>query len=432
MSETYGTLQYEATVGSGGTTAVSAAFETTAAIVGGMNTSEGSATAGETQTLTNSNNVDTLFGDTSDLARQVRAAFANGVGTVYAIPVTETQTTETFTGTASGVLGNKPVFDPNVHPEHDITATDTVAATTVTVNIVYDTGTDIATPSTTDEINLNPVTGEFEADESSDYDIDYTYGDFASAVEQAASLLPRIVGVCTANTSVGNDWLTEANTYDTDFGFMHGIIGAMPDTDASAYSDAFDDRRLSVAAPSRAYLDTAETEEVWTVGAIAGRQASKALGDSTTYENIQGLASLRTSYLNTEVQTLIDNQVLTLKQSGGIKLVKDMTTSTDPQFERIYASEIGDEATEISRQISEQFVGEKNTDDNRLLLEESHNTSYDELLEDDLLEDYYVQVTKGATDFEVDMTIGLDIIGLMDFIDVEITIGDVVRNGGVA
>jgi hypothetical protein len=52
--------------------------------------------------------------------------------------------------------------------------------------------------------------------------------------------------------------------------------------------------------------------------------------------------------------------------------------------------------------------------------------------DDDLLEDYYVEVAKGATDFEVELTIGLDVIGLMDFIDVEIVIGDVVRNGGVA
>jgi hypothetical protein len=432
MSETYGTIQYESTVKSGGLSAVSAAFESTAAIVGGMNTSEGSATEGEAQTLTNSNNVDTLFGDESELAKQVRAAFANGVQTVYAVPLSETTATDSVAGSASGVLDHVPAVDPNVHPEHDITATDTVAASSVTVNIVYDEGTDIATPTEADTINLNPVTGEWEADESSDYDIEYTYGDFQTAVETATSLVPRIVGICTANTSVANDYLTEANTLDTDFDFMHGLVGAMPDTEASAYDDAFDDRRLSVVASSRGYLDAAETEEVWTVGAVAGRQAAKALGDSTTYEDIQGLSSLRTSYLNSEVQTLVDNQVLPLKQSGGIKLIKDMTTSTDPQFERIYASEIVDEATEISRRISENFISDKNTEDNRFLLRESHDASYSEMDDDDLLEDYYVEVAKGATDFEVELTIGLDVIGLMDFINVEIVIGDVVRNGGVA
>lgn len=431
MSETYGTIQYEATVQSGGTTAVSAAFERTGAIVGGMNTAEGSATEGEVQTLTNSNNADTLFGENSDLTRQVRGAFANGVGTLYAIPVTETGTTDTVTATASGVLQNAPVFDPNVHEEHEVTATDTTAATTVDVNIVYDEGADIATPSEADTINLNPVTGEFEADESSDYELSYTYGDYTSAIKKAAELLPRIVGVATAATDLGNDWLTEANTYDTDFGFMHGIIGAMPNADAETYDDSFDDRRLSVAAASRGYLDDAETEEAWTIGALVGKQAGKALGDSSTYEPLNGFASLRTSYLNTEIQSLIDKQVMPLKNSGGIKVVKDMTTSTDPQFERLYASEIADEATEISRQISENFTGEKNTEDNRLLLRESHTTSYEEMSDDDLLEDYFVSVEKGATDFEVDMTIGLDIIGLMDFIDVEIVIGDVVRNGGV-
>ena len=432
MSETYGTIQYEATVKSGGLSAVSAAFESTAAIVGGMNTSEGSATDGNLQTLTNSNNVDTLFGGDSELAKQVRAAKANGVQTIYAYPLEETEVGDVITATQSGTINNAPAFDPSVHPEHDITATDTVEGEDVTVNVVYDTGTDISTPSDANTINLNPETGEFEADESSDYEINYTYGDWTTAVEEVTSMLPRIVGLCTANTSVANDYLTEANSYDIDFGFMHGLLGAMPDTEASSYEDSFDDRRLSVVASSRGYLDDAETEEVWTVGAIAGRQAAKALGDSTTYENIQGLASLRTSYLNSEVQTLVDNQVLPLKQSGGIKLIKDMTTSTDPQFERIYASEIVDEATEISRRISENFIGDKNTEDNRFLLRESHDASYSEMDDDDLLEDYYVEVAKGATDFEVELTIGLDVIGLMDFIDVEIVIGDVVRNGGVA
>lgn len=432
MSETYGNIQYEATVKSGGVTAVSAAFERTGAIVGGMNVAEGSATEGEVQTLTNSNNVDTLFGDNSDLARQCRGAFANGVGTLYAIPVAETEETDVVSGTASGALDNAPVFDPNVHEEHDVTATDTTEATTVDVSIVYDEGDDIATPSEANSINLNPVTGEWEADESSDYEIDYTYGDYSGAIKQAAELQPRIVGVATANESLGNDWLTEANSYDTDFGFMHGLIGTMPETDANTYDDSFDDRRLSVVASSRGYLDAAETEEAYTIGALVGKQASKELGDSTTYESLNGFTSLRTSYLNTEIQTLVDKQVLPLKESGGVKVIKDMTTSTDPQFERIYASEIVDEVTEISRQISENFTGEKNTEDNRLLLRESHTSSYEELSDDDLLEDYYVQVEKGATDFEVDMTIGLDVIGLMDFIDVEIIIGDVVRNGGVA
>ena len=51
---------------------------------------------------------------------------------------------------------------------------------------------------------------------------------------------------------------------------------------------------------------------------------------------------------------------------------------------------------------------------------------------DDLLEDFFVNATEGANDFEVDVDVGLDVIGVMDTIDVTITVGDVVQNGGAA
>lgn len=437
MAEVYGTTGIpgdSVTVRSGGTVSISAAFETTLGLVGGADTSEGSATEGEVTTVESSSDAAAQFGEDSELKEQIDLAYANGAGTIYAVPVAETDNTESFTASSSGTLQdpNGPVFDPNVQPEHEITAQDTSASASVDVNIVYDTGSDISTPTESNTINLNPVTKEWEADESSDYDISYTYGDYSSAVTEIVTKVPRIVGVLTENTSVANDLVTELNTYDQDFDFMHTFVGAMPEVEASSYSDAFDERRLSVVASSRGYTDTAETNEVRSIGAVAGKQAGKALGDSTTYESISGLVSLRTSYTNSEISTLIDEQVYPIKQGGGITIIKDMTTSTDTRFERIYVSEIVDEATEISHQISQEFVGEANTADNRLSLRESHTSSYAEMDQDDLLEDYFVAVSKGADDFTVVVDIGLDVIGVMDTIDVTITVGDVVTNGGAA
>ncbi|MFL9629363.1 hypothetical protein, partial [Aeromonas jandaei] len=60
----------------------------------------------------------------------------------------------------------------------------------------------------------------------------------------------------------------------------------------------------------------------------------------------------------------------------GIKLIKDMTTSTDMRFERVYVTEIVDEATEISHIINQQFIGEPNVSEQRELLAESHRTAY--------------------------------------------------------
>jgi len=418
-------------VRSGGTVAVSAAFETTLGLVGGYDTANGTATEGAVTTVESTADADTEFGADSELAEQSALAFQNGAGTIYAVAVSEITVTGEAAGGQSGTLSNVPVFDPNIHDEESISATDT-GGTNPTVTIVYDSPP--STPTDADTVNVNPVTGEFEFDAAAagSYEFDYAYGDYGGAITEVVKEVPRIVTVLTENTSVANDLLTELNTYGTDFDFMHGVVGALPEVDASTYTDPFDDRRLSVVAPSRGYTDAAETNEQRTLGAVGGKQAGKALGDSTTYGGLGGFASLRTAYTNSQLADLVDAQVLPLKQGGGIKIIKDMTTSTDAKFERIYASEIIDEATEISHQISQDFVGDRNTDDNRLALRESHTSSYAEMQNDDLLEAYNVAVSKGANDFEVTVDIGLDVIGIMDLIDVTITVGDVVKNEGAA
>lgn len=436
MAEIYGTTVIpsdQITVRSGGTVAISVAFATTLGLVGGMDTSNGSATPGEVQTVESVPDAETLFGEGSELAEQVRLALAQNTppSTIYAVGVSETtDVTDSVSGTDTGTLDNAPAFDPNVNPEHTIEAQDTVEGVNVEVNIVYDSAP--STPGDANTINLNPVTGEWAADESSDYDITYDYGNYSDAISAVADEVPRFLGVLTENTSVANDLLATLNDRAQDFDFMHGVVGALPEVDASGYSDNFDARRLSVVAPSRGFTDSANTEIRRTMGAVAGKQAGKALGDSTTYESLGGFADLNTTYTNSQLGTLIDSQVLPLKQGGGITVIKDMTTSQDVRFERIYASEIVDEATEISHQISQQFIGDRNTDDNRLSLRESHASSYAEMAAEDLLEAFSVSVSKGANDFEVDVNIGLDVIGVMDTIDVTITVGDVITNGGAA
>lgn len=418
------------TVQSGGTYAISAAFSTTVGLVGGMDTTNGSATPGKTVTVESSADAATKFGEDSELKEQVDFALANGAGTIYATPVSETQTTESVSSTASGALSNAPALDPNVQPEHDITAQDTNEGASVDVNVVYDSPPD--TPTTSNTINLNPVTGEFEADESSSYDITYTHGDYAGAITSTIKKVPRFVAVLTESTSVANDLLSNLKDKAKDFDFMHGIVGALPEVAPSEYSDNFDDRRLIVVAPSRGYTDAANTNMVRTMGAVGGKQAGKALGDSTTYEAVDGFADLNTKYTNQELGTLIDNQVYPLKQASGIQVVKDMTTSSDAKFERVYASEIIDESTEISHQISQNYVGEANTESNRFALGESHASSYSEMEEDNLLDAYTVRVSEGPNPDEVDVTIGLDVVDVMDVIDVEITVGDVITNGGAS
>jgi len=434
MAETYGTTSSlpstQVIVDSGTTVQVGAAFETTAGLIGGYDADDGSATGGDVEQITSSSEAVAAFGEDAELTTQCNLALQNGATTIYAAGVEETTTTENLSATSSATLSNAPLFDPRVQPDESVTVTDTSEAASVTVNYVDETPT---TPSESNAANLNPITGEVEFDESSDYDVEYSYGDYETAVENVMQFVPRAVGVLTENTSVVNDALGEANTYDVNFDFTHVFGGEFVDfEDVPNYSNAYDDRRLAAVTSPRAYTDETETTEVRTIGAVVGKQAGLPLGDTSTVESLSGLVSLKDTPSNTQAAAMIDKGLYVLQERGAVTVVKDTTTSSDPRFERVAWSEIVDEATEISNVISQNFIGEANTEDNRLRLGENHRSAYDELLADNLLDEYVVSVSESADPSVVDVGIGLNVVDYMDRIEVDIRVGDVVTNGGAA
>lgn len=441
---TYGTTSIpsdQITVVSGGTVQISAAFENTMAVVGGMDTNNGSATEGELVQVTSPTDAQSKFGDGSELHEQSKLAFQNGVAELYMLPVSETSVTAETQTTQTGTLDNAPVFDPNVHDEHDITVSDT-SGTDPDVNIVYESAP--STPSA-ETINVNPVTGEYEADAAptGDYEFDYTHGDYsASELQPAIDQSARILAVCTESESVMNTVATELNSKATDFDFQHSVGGAAPVPDpsstssyTSSYSDGVDERRVSLVSPSRGWTDDAETNMVRTVGAVGGYLASLALGLSSTADGIGGMTGLRANFTPSQAGTLIDAQVMPLIDYPGIEIVKDMTTSTDQKFERVYGMQIIDEATEISHQISREFVGEQNTASNRRALARSHKNAYIGMRDDSppQLDDFVVSVKEDSSnDNQVNVSIGLDVVDIMDIVDVTITVGDIIRNNGAS
>lgn len=434
---TYGTTTIpsdQITVLAGSSVAISVAFENSIGLVGGMDTANGTATDGEVTTVRSPTDAADKFGSGSELHEQVTLAFQNGAGTIYALPVEEASTTETFGATSSGTVANVPVMDPNVHDEHEVTARDTVDSVDMTVNIVYDTPTQ---PTDSDTMQFNPVTGEWAADESSDYDITYDYGDWsATALEPILDESPRIIGLLTENEPTVNTLATELNSRATNFDFMHSVAGANPTVDPANYSDGVDERRVSLTFPSRAYVDAAETDEHRTVGAVAGYLASLPLGLSSTNDQIGGFTSLArtpSGYGPSDAGNLVDEEVMPLLDYPPVTIVKDMTTSTEPKFERVYAMQIVDEATELSHLISRNFVGGQNTSATRQNLRRSHENTFlgMENGSPKLLDDYTVSVEEDSSDpKQANVTIALDVVDVMDTIDATITVGDIVRNEG--
>lgn len=442
---TYGTTAIPSDiidVVAGGTVQISAAFDNTMVVVGGMDTANGSATPGDVVEVSSPSDAQSKFGDGSELHEQSQLAFQNGVATLYMMPVAETTVTNETQTTQSGTLSNAPLFDPNVNTEHDVTATDTTDGS-MTVNIVYE---DSPTqPSDADTVNVNPRTGDYSADAAptGDYEFDYDYGDYsATALQPAVDQSARIVAVCTESETVVNDLATEVNNNATDFDFMHSVAGAYPragsnsaNTYATNYTDGVDERRVSLVSPPRAYVDDAETVQVRTVGAVGGYLASLALGLSATGDSVGGFTGLRTELSPQDAGNLIDEQVMPLIDYPPVEIVKDMTTSTSQKFERVYAMNVIDEATEISHLISRVYVGEQNTSPNRRGLARSHRNAYIGMVDNSppMLDDFTVSVEEDSSNAnEVNVNIGLDVVDVMDIIDVSITVGDIIRNNGAS
>lgn len=420
----------------GGTVAISAAFENSQVIVGGMDTANGTATPGDLVEVSSPSDAQGKFGDGSELHEQAKRAFQNGVSVLHMLPVTETSVTAETHGTQSGTLDNAPIFDPNVQDEHSITVNDTGGGS-LDVNIVYESSP--SQPTSTDTVNVNPTTGEYSADaapDGTDYEFDYDYGDYsATALQAAVDESPRMISLCTESETIVNNVATEVNSSATDFDFMHVVSGADVEADPSAYSDSIDERRVSLVSPARGYTDEAETNEVRTVGAIGAYLASLPLGLSSTNDSIGGFTGLRVNHTPSDAGDLIDAQVMPLIDYPPVTIVKDMTTSTEAKFERVYGMQVIDEATEISHLISREFVGEQNTSSQRNLLARSHKNAYIGMEDSTppLLDDFTVSVSEDGSDpNKTNVTIGLDIVDIMDTIDVTITVGDIIRNEGAA
>lgn len=339
MSETYNTLEGDYSV-QGSDSAVRAGTTNAVALVGGYDAANAASgvTAGEVTKITDPTNAETEFG-TSELSRAAAVVADNGVGEVYGAPVSETSTTESFASSQSLTLSNSPIFDPQVHPDHSLTITDTVASTDLTINYVYDGSP--ATPSESDTANVNPLTGEIKTDASSDYDVSYTYGTYSTAIENAVREDVRYIVVLSEADAHGSKLATELGDVASDFEFKRGVVGARPEIAAgsiSSYSPSTNDWRLIEVAPARANVSAGP---VRTAAAVGGFMATQPIGPdgSGLYDDISGVESLNTQYRPSEIKDF--SQVTAIDRSGTIGVAE--TTSSTTQFQSIYATEIIDD-----------------------------------------------------------------------------------------
>jgi hypothetical protein len=352
-TQTYNALEGQLSV-RGAATSTRTAASNAVALVGGYDSDNAASevTAGEETFIENPSTAEETFGD-SEIPIAAQTAAANGVGTIYGIPVPETETTESFGSSSTGSVANTPLFNPNLHPDHDITITDTVNSVDLTVNVVHD--DTVAQPSESETANINPNTGEWAADASSDYDITYTYGDYATSIQTAVDLPVRYVVALTEDAGVKSTLVTELSDVANDFDFKRGVVGAKPEIGAGqigSYTPNQRDWRLVEVAPA---LGAHGDDEVRTCAALGGFLASQPIGPdgSGLYDPINGLTSLNTEYRSSEAKDF--EGVTSLNRNGTLATTE--TTSDEGQFRLIYATEIIDDVALDLFSVARDYAG---------------------------------------------------------------------------
>lgn len=358
MVKTYNALEGDLSVR--GTATVSRSGNlNSVAIVGGYDAANATSdvTAGEATLIEDPVSADETFG-VSEIPRAAQAVSANGVGTIYGVPVPETSTTETFAASQSFSLGNTPLFNPTFHPDHDIvvkedTSADGTYDTTLTTNVVYADAP--STPSESDTANLNPINGAVETDASGDYEVSYDYGDYGTAITNAADLNVRDVQVLTESPSVKATLNTTLSDIANDFDFKRGYVNAHPEiaaADISNYTPDEQDWRIVEVAPA---ITTGADGKVRGCAPVGGYLSSQPIGPdgSGLYDEVGGITSLNKEYRPSEVKGF--SGVTALTRNGVIGTAE--TTSTEGQFRLIYATEIIDNVSFDLFEVCQDYAG---------------------------------------------------------------------------
>ena len=238
------TVTYDATPGTkvileaGSIQGIEVGEEEKLVIFGRGDTANGTAQTNDPTQVTSTGDAETKFGDDSHLTRELKKAIGNGANTsyLYGVATARQSVTDEAIAGGSGTLGNAPI----VEDAAEITVTNTTAAVDETPVFRYD-----SPPSTgdvaADEVAINPLTGEVEAGDADDYEVDYKYEDWSTAFDSADMVLNEGesgVYIALSDTEpVASTLFSKATSLrDPDYKMVKAFAGAQPNANSSESS----------------------------------------------------------------------------------------------------------------------------------------------------------------------------------------------------
>lgn len=407
-------------------------------IFGEGDASAGSASVNDPTQVNASSEADDVFGD-SELSQAVRDAIGNGANVeyLYGVIVQENSiTAEAFAGSASGTLANAPI----VEDLSTITVQDTVDTTEASVEFRYESPP--AAPSNADTVFINPLTGEWTADSSSDYEFDYTFQDWQNAFDSADLVVDEgetgVYAALTEAETVASDLASKVNALRSDFKMVNGVSGAEPNAtkiedgtpravfDTATYSDAIDSDSYFLLGPVRKN-DSTET----VIGGAAGLMAGHAIDDPIYNDPLSGFTEIEQKLTSGEATDFEDAQVIPIRQTGSIRITRNLSTSTATDWERdFWRRRIVDRVILLAKQVGDATVGAINDSRTRQTAETTLFAEMSELVNSRLIKpnrdganNWSVNVYEDSTNAdEVNIDVGFTPYGIAKRIDESITV----------
>ncbi|QSG06403.1 hypothetical protein HSR121_2071 [Halapricum desulfuricans] len=366
-----------------------------------------------------------LFGDGSMLAENCVDALTEGAYPVYAVaPERIAVTGEDLTGlsSTSGTLANAP--GPEDAAEYAFTVDSTPKTAILTLE---DPST--KTPDT-DEVYVNPVSGDFELDAapSTSGDVDYSYFDYETAAgvlydEEGERL--DLVGVLNENADAVAGTHAEALQHAGLYEFSVVIAGASPHIpDTTAFTNSYDSSRIQLLYPAR----NGAGESF--IGAYLGLRAALGINNSPMWKRLQTQKELAVTLGKSQQEDLVGEKVVPVaNESRGARIVEDLTCVAEDNTEedamrQVLHRLIVDYVTEVTYLVSERFIGELHTRAARDALANIISGEMDNLRSLNAITGYSINVEKvDAMTASVD--VGIDTIDPLRNILATITAGEV-------
>lgn len=364
------------------------------------NPQNGTASTNDPTRVSGPGALETTFGSETRIVDAMRDAAGNGqsFGAMYGVmPGEQTAAGEAVSG-GGGTLSNAPI----VEDASAITVQNTTAGQEESVSFRFE-----SPPQTGglagDEVAINPHTGEVEADDTDDYEIDYAYLDWQSAFDAATDVVePQEAGqwavISDAEPVVSDAVATAQPLRQNQFKMVRVAGGAAPNAtgtngdpeiDVASYTDEIDAEASFLFGPVRE-----AGEQTSALGALGGVLASTAIEESILGTSLNNVSDLAQQLDIPTQENLEDQQVIPLSNFGSPTIEANDSTSTAAGRRTFFVRQLADRLILAARAIGRATRGRIGNANTTSLVENRLEDEIIELVDDGLLEPNTDEETK--------------------------------------